>query len=163
MRPPTHRQVEVLAVFVRTASTRTAARELGISRQTIKNDLSAIYRKLDARTTVGACLALGWLTIPEEFGRASPDEAVTELAARRLQVRGSSPSERTKAPTWRQLELLAAYVRAGSVEAAAHEQCTTAASVRGHLLRLRQNLDVESSVSALRVLGWLTIPAALRP
>lgn len=37
------------------------AHELGVSEQTIKNHLSAVYHKLEVHNLIGAFKALGWL------------------------------------------------------------------------------------------------------
>jgi DNA-binding NarL/FixJ family response regulator len=54
----TPRQREVLAAYLRTGSYHGAARELGLTRQTVANHLHATYNRLGARSLLGALRAL---------------------------------------------------------------------------------------------------------
>jgi DNA-binding NarL/FixJ family response regulator len=58
----TDRQLEVLeALRDRDGSIKEAARELGISEQTVKGHLTTIYERLGVTRMVGAFRALGWM------------------------------------------------------------------------------------------------------
>jgi DNA-binding NarL/FixJ family response regulator len=54
----TPRQREVLAAYLRTGSYHGAARELGLTRQTVANHLHEAYRRLGVRSLLGALRAL---------------------------------------------------------------------------------------------------------
>jgi DNA-binding CsgD family transcriptional regulator len=65
-RPPTDRQLRVLFASKRLRSQKAAARELGISYQTVKNHLQSLYRRLGVDCIDGALAALGYeLDLPE--------------------------------------------------------------------------------------------------
>ena len=57
-------ELRSLRAIARYDSTRDAASQLSISEQTLKNELSAAYRKLDVRSRTGAFNRLGWLRVP---------------------------------------------------------------------------------------------------
>jgi DNA-binding NarL/FixJ family response regulator len=57
-RPATSRQKQVLAASVRCGGQQPAADELGIGLQTVKNTLSALYRKLGVDTATAAVVRL---------------------------------------------------------------------------------------------------------
>src|SRR4029077_3483894 len=42
------------------------ARDLGLSVQTVKNELTGAYKKLGVRTPIAAFRAIGWLRLPHE-------------------------------------------------------------------------------------------------
>ena len=44
-----------------------AAKMLGVTPQTVKNNLSTIYRELGVRSRSQAAYRLGWLEIPEDL------------------------------------------------------------------------------------------------
>lgn len=62
--PPTPRQLDVIGAYVRTGSEKAAAAALGISIQTVKNDLSSLYRRLGVTKAMEALTALGWVEVP---------------------------------------------------------------------------------------------------
>lgn len=45
-------------------SSKIAARELGISRATVRNHRTEIYRRLEVQSLTEAYRALGWLVVP---------------------------------------------------------------------------------------------------
>jgi DNA-binding CsgD family transcriptional regulator len=57
MMPPTNREIEVLLASARLGE-QEAAKQLGISQQTVKNTLTTLYRKLGARGVGHAILIL---------------------------------------------------------------------------------------------------------
>lgn len=63
-RQPTPRQTEALAAVVRTGSGKEAASALGISLQTLRNHLSALYAVLSVESAMEAATALGWTHPP---------------------------------------------------------------------------------------------------
>ncbi len=66
--PLTPREMEILKLITKGYSNKEIARELGISRQTVKNHMSAILRKLAVNDrTQAAVLALkrGWISLAE--------------------------------------------------------------------------------------------------
>jgi DNA-binding CsgD family transcriptional regulator len=75
-RPLTVREAQLLACYGRTGHHQGVADELGISLSTVKNHLSAIYRKLGASGAIEAFTALGWLRLPG-------DDEVEELLRER--------------------------------------------------------------------------------
>ena len=52
--------------------------ELGISEQTVKDHVTAIYRRFCVESTMEVLLILGWLIIPDEIG----EEAAASLPRR---------------------------------------------------------------------------------
>lgn len=64
MSKPTARELQVFAACLRRSSAKEAARELGISHQTVKNHLGNLYRKLGVDCDTQAAIALGWLVLP---------------------------------------------------------------------------------------------------
>lgn len=62
--PLTPRELEVLVAYGRAGKMANAALDLGISLQTVKNHLTAAYRKLDASGSLDAYHRLGWLRLP---------------------------------------------------------------------------------------------------
>lgn len=64
MSKPTARQLQVLAVYLRQASCKAAAHDLGLSEQTVRNHLSRLYGRLDVQCASQAAIALGWLAVP---------------------------------------------------------------------------------------------------
>ena len=61
----TVRQAEVLTAYLRTGSYQGAARQLGMPLQSVKNHLTAVYRRLGVDNALGAAKAIGWLQVPE--------------------------------------------------------------------------------------------------
>lgn len=61
---PTARELQALAYALRKDSKRAAA-EMGISEQTVKNHLTALYLRLGAQSKNEAAIALGWLVVPD--------------------------------------------------------------------------------------------------
>ena len=49
-------------------TTREIGFELGISEQTVKNHVTAIYRRFCVESMMEVLLILGWLVIPDEIG-----------------------------------------------------------------------------------------------
>ncbi len=62
-KPPTPRELQVLAASLRAGSTKAAAHELGISDATVRNHLSRLYGRLDVDCMSQAAAALGWLDV----------------------------------------------------------------------------------------------------
>jgi DNA-binding CsgD family transcriptional regulator len=127
------RQLEVLAAYVDAKSARTAAAQLGIAESTVKNLLSDLKRRLGARSVTTACVALGWLLIPD------------------LQDAANSPSGVDVA-------VLAAYAQAGTVRSAAAELGLSAAGARSRLTATYGVLHVHCALAAYQALGWLRLP-----
>src|SRR5213594_1407562 len=65
--PPTARELEVFAAYCQAGTIRAAATTLGLSEQTAKNHVSALYRSLGVSHNLGAAIALGWLVVPPSF------------------------------------------------------------------------------------------------
>jgi DNA-binding CsgD family transcriptional regulator len=59
------REREILIMLANGHTTVTAARELGLTVQTVKNHLQRAYYKLHARNRQQAFLEMGWLSPPE--------------------------------------------------------------------------------------------------
>ena len=57
-------QARVIEAYVRTGSQKMVAADLGISIQTVKNHLSAIYGRLDTQGILRTLGVLGWITTP---------------------------------------------------------------------------------------------------
>lgn len=64
----------------------------------------------------------------------------------------------SRAPTARQLQVLAAYFRHHSTKIAACELGISDRTVRNQLSRLYARLDVDCASQAAIVLGWLVVP-----
>lgn len=62
-------EIRSLRAVARYDSTAEAAARLEVSEQTVKNELSAAYRKLRVRNRVGAFNRLGWLRVPPDQQR----------------------------------------------------------------------------------------------
>lgn len=62
----TKRQHRTLVVMVRGQRNKEAAYELGVSEQTVKNHLFAVYQVLGVNSLTGAYYALGWLKPPAD-------------------------------------------------------------------------------------------------
>jgi DNA-binding CsgD family transcriptional regulator len=60
----TRREIEVMATFVECETVALTASALEISAQTVRNHLTAIYRKLAVTNRLGALKAVGWLSSP---------------------------------------------------------------------------------------------------
>lgn len=59
------RELQILVLLANGHTVDTAAAELGLSSQTVKNHLGSVYRKLRVSNRYGAFLELGWLTPPD--------------------------------------------------------------------------------------------------
>ena len=57
-------QHRVIEAYVRTGAQKQVAADLGISVQTVKNHLSAIYDRLDTQGILRTLFVLGWITPP---------------------------------------------------------------------------------------------------
>jgi hypothetical protein len=130
---PTSHQLEVLATYVEADCVRQAADQLGVAQSTVKNLLTDLNRRLGVGTAVEACVAIGWLVIPES-----------------LDVDGS--------PRNVDVAVLAAYARAGTVGAAARQRQVTAATVKNRLKASYRALNVHRALEAYKALGWLRVP-----
>jgi hypothetical protein len=64
MTEPTPAQLNAFRAYVQTGNQKQAAHVLGISTQTLKNSLSALYEHLDVGGAMEAATALGWVTLP---------------------------------------------------------------------------------------------------
>ena len=62
----TRRQYEVLCLMARGLSGTEIARELGISADTVKVHVTAMYARLGVHSREEAYAAVGWLRVPEE-------------------------------------------------------------------------------------------------
>lgn len=60
----TPKQERVVEAYVREGSMKGAAASLGITLQTTKNHLSAIYQRLDTTGILQTLFALGWISPP---------------------------------------------------------------------------------------------------
>lgn len=58
------RELEVLSWSARGDYASECANRLGISQQTVKNELSQVYRKLKVRGLVEAMAVMGWVYVP---------------------------------------------------------------------------------------------------
>jgi DNA-binding CsgD family transcriptional regulator len=65
-------QTRVVAEYVRTGSQKAVAHTLGISVQTVKNHLSAIYGRLETQGILQTLGVLGWITTPGDPPRLPP-------------------------------------------------------------------------------------------
>lgn len=64
-------QMRVVEVYAKTGSQKLTAHELGISEQTVKNHLSALYARLGVESGILQALnALGWIRVPTQTGTA---------------------------------------------------------------------------------------------
>ena len=61
-------------------------------------------------------------------------------------------------PTPHELDVFAAYVRAGSMKDAARDKGLALPTVKNHVRNLYRVLGVETVTEALAMLGWLRIP-----
>ena len=60
----TYRQYQLLVMLANNYDIAEAAKFLGISRQTAKNDLVFAYASLGVHGRIGAFIVLGWLVAP---------------------------------------------------------------------------------------------------
>ena len=60
----TPRERDILSVYATGVTVDTIAREKHIANQTVRNHLTAIYRKLGVSGSVEAFVAMGWLRVP---------------------------------------------------------------------------------------------------
>lgn len=68
-RPPTPSQLRIMAAYARLGSQKMVANELGISTQTVKNQLADLYVRLEIEGgVVNALQALGWIRVPPTHG-----------------------------------------------------------------------------------------------
>jgi DNA-binding CsgD family transcriptional regulator len=65
-RPLSAGEERVLRRRARGLPAKTVAHELGVSEQTIKNQMTSIYQKLDVDNLTSALVAVGWVQIPDE-------------------------------------------------------------------------------------------------
>jgi DNA-binding CsgD family transcriptional regulator len=65
---PTVTQLRVLEAYARLGSQKAVAHELGVSVQTIKNHMNALYVRLGVGGAMEALHALGWVTAPNLSG-----------------------------------------------------------------------------------------------
>lgn len=68
----TARETQVLAEVAMHGAVKSAAECVGISYQTVKNHLSAVYKKLGVGTVTMALSQTGWLNVPQEFLNLHP-------------------------------------------------------------------------------------------
>ena len=61
---PTPMQIRVIRAYTRLGSQKAVAHELGITLQTVKSHLGALYVRLDVGSSIGALNRLGWIAIP---------------------------------------------------------------------------------------------------
>ena len=83
-RPITARELEAIAAVAQYGDQRIAAKALGVAVQTVKNQCSRVYLKLEVDGMVQAFRALGWLRLPteEELSVIATEDAVTRLTMR---------------------------------------------------------------------------------
>lgn len=60
----TPKEEEAIRLFAQTGALKLVAHEMGIGIMTVKNHLTAVYRKLDVDNNIEAFRALGWLDPP---------------------------------------------------------------------------------------------------
>jgi hypothetical protein len=56
-----------LAAYLRSSSQKEAAASLGIRLQTLKNGLGELYAAMGVRGHLEAAIALGWVSVPQEY------------------------------------------------------------------------------------------------
>lgn len=61
----TRREHEVMVLLAHGHTVDTAAAELGLSRQTVRNTITSVNKRLRVTNRYAAFLELGWLTPPE--------------------------------------------------------------------------------------------------
>jgi hypothetical protein len=133
---PTDHQLALLAAYAETGSTGGTASALGLAERTVKNELSTLYGQLGVHGRFGALTSLGWVALPRGRPPRRPP--------------AGSPLR------WRSF-VLATYVRAGSVDAAAADLGETSVQVRTELSELYRELGVRGALEAIRTLGWLRV------
>jgi len=62
----TPKQERMLALRAQGLTEKETAHKLGIGYQTLKNNMSQIYRQLHVRNIVAAFAVLGWLRVPDD-------------------------------------------------------------------------------------------------
>lgn len=60
------REIEILLELMEGQGSKAVAGKLWISEQTVKNHLTAVYRKLDVTSLIGAYRRLGWLGVDRD-------------------------------------------------------------------------------------------------
>lgn len=63
--PLTPRQRETLRLYALLGDRAAVAREMGVSRLTVRNQLWLAYQRLDVTSSSQAYRALGWLEVPD--------------------------------------------------------------------------------------------------
>lgn len=63
-RQPTPRQLEVLRLLAQGLTDDEAARALGLSRQSVKNHKTELFRRMKVHSKVEAFIVMGWLRLP---------------------------------------------------------------------------------------------------
>ena len=61
-------ELRTLVEYIAHGSAGAAARCLGRTEQTVKNNLALVRQRTGARTTLEALIALGWLEVPDSVG-----------------------------------------------------------------------------------------------
>lgn len=96
------REIDVLLELMDGQGSKAVAARLGVSQQTIKNHLTAVYHKLDVPSLVGAYRTLGWLTVrPDEARRVAVetelrdqvDQALSSLREIQRELAGDDVAE----------------------------------------------------------------------
>ncbi len=70
VRAPTARQLDCIRAYCATGSQIAAAHSLGITTQTLKNHMLDLYQRLGVGGAMEAAMALGYVTLPDDDGRA---------------------------------------------------------------------------------------------
>ena len=66
-RPPTVREMEALACVVTCHGYAPAAQALGLTLDGLRMRMRALYVRLGVTSLTEALIAVGWLTVPEEY------------------------------------------------------------------------------------------------
>ena len=61
---PTQRQMEVLRLLAQGLTDDEVARALGLSRQSVKNHKTELFRRMKVHSKVEAFIVMGWLRLP---------------------------------------------------------------------------------------------------
>lgn len=64
--PPTPTQLRVFEAYVRTGSQKEAAHVCGMSYQTAKNHMTALYARIGASGAIDALRKLTWIVLPSD-------------------------------------------------------------------------------------------------
>lgn len=81
--PPTEHEIAVLAVYAQRCSVKETSLYMGLAESTVKNLLATLYRKLDVGSAMEACVAMGWVKVPERHEMCGWTGVCTRLKGHR--------------------------------------------------------------------------------